>query len=63
MRMQPFVRRDVLQPDLGAGDDVLKRQFVPGIRGGCVGGGPVGDSPEVVVVAVWVEGDLLFYGG
>lgn len=62
MRMQPLFRRDMFQPDLGSSQDVLEWQIVPWevmrARTGRVGG--VDDAPNIVVVFVRIEGDLLF---
>lgn len=51
--------RDMLETNFGAGENIFKGKFVPGIRGRSVGGRSVNDSPNVVVISVGVESDLL----
>ena len=61
MRMQPLFRGEMLQPDLAPRQDVLEWQVIPGERDGPLASrvGSVNDAPDVVVVVVRVEGDLL----
>jgi hypothetical protein len=60
MRVQPLLSRDMFQPDLASCNNVLEWQIFPGIAGGLVDAGAVGDAPIVVVVPMRVESDLLF---
>lgn len=59
MRVQALVGRDVLKAELGAGEDILHRDVIPGIGLGSVGLGRVDEAPHVVVILVGVQGDLL----
>lgn len=59
MRVQVLVRRDVLQLDLHARLDVREGLGLPVMVWVAITG-RIQDSPVVVVVTVWVEGDLLF---
>jgi len=60
VRMEPLLRRYMFKSDLGSLKNLLEGKIVPRVRGRCVRFGPVDDSPIVVVVFMWVEGDLLF---
>lgn len=59
VRMKTLLGRDMLETDLSAGKNIFKGKFIPGIRGWSVGGRSINDSPDVVVVSMGVEGDLL----
>lgn len=59
VRVKTLLGRDMFETDLGAGENIFKGKFVPGVRGRSVGGRSVNDSPDVVVVSVGVESDLL----
>ena len=60
MRVEPLLRRYMFKSDLGSLENLLEGKIIPGVRGWCVRFGPVYNPPVVVVVFVWVEGDLLF---
>ena len=62
MTMQSFFGRYMLQADLGASYDLLKRKFVPRVRWRTIYRASIVDPPEIVVVSVGVQGDLLLYG-
>ena len=59
--VQSFVGDNVLEPDPGAGENVLRRHLIPGVGYRPIRSRTIVDSPDIVFVAVRIQRDLLFY--
>ena len=57
--MQSLVRNPVLKSNLGTSEDGFHWQLIPVGRGGTLSVMTADDSPDIVLVSVWIKGNLL----